>query len=118
MRMWMINPKFLCRYHLLGEHKELHMLVGALNKGKNLKGYFDKNQIAIHYIIPRHEELVKEFIRRGYNHKSPLPEFNVYIKGKIDLLYNLQDLQNRCSTCQKLQKNYKPIEILYMRKNG
>ena len=31
--MWKVNPKFLCVRHLLGEHKELHMLVGTLNKG-------------------------------------------------------------------------------------
>ena len=24
MRMWMLNPKFLCRQHLLGEHSEIH----------------------------------------------------------------------------------------------
>lgn len=24
MRMWMIDPKLLCRKHLLGEHNEIH----------------------------------------------------------------------------------------------
>jgi len=28
MRMWMLNPKALCRKHLMGEHVEIHMLVG------------------------------------------------------------------------------------------
>ena len=30
--MWMVNPKILCKNHILGEHKELHQCVGILNK--------------------------------------------------------------------------------------
>ena len=36
MRMWMIDPKLLCRKHLLGEHLEIHMFVGTINKGINV----------------------------------------------------------------------------------
>lgn len=31
MRMWMVDPKIMCRKHLLGEHLELHMLAGCIN---------------------------------------------------------------------------------------
>ena len=31
MRMWMVNPGFMCNKHLLGEHVECHMLVGHLH---------------------------------------------------------------------------------------
>ena len=41
MRMWMVNPEILCRKHLLGEHVELHMLVGWIIKGKSIQGYLD-----------------------------------------------------------------------------
>ena len=36
MRMWMIDPTMLCTKHLLGEHVELHMFVGTINKNKKL----------------------------------------------------------------------------------
>lgn len=34
MRMWVVNPKILCRKHLLGEHVELHMATGHLQRGR------------------------------------------------------------------------------------
>lgn len=33
MRMWLVPPSHMCRKHLLGEHVELHMLLGTLKKG-------------------------------------------------------------------------------------
>ncbi len=72
MRMWMIDPKLMCRKHLLGEHRELHALVGILKKGTGIQGYLDNNLIETHNIVNRHEELVKEMTNRGYSHKSPL----------------------------------------------
>ena len=30
MRMWGVDPKQMCRQHLLGEHVELHMQAGAV----------------------------------------------------------------------------------------
>jgi hypothetical protein len=71
MRMWMIDPKYMCRKHLLGEHVEIHMIIGAIKKNKNLQGFFDKKLIEINSIITRHDELVFEMIKRGYNHNSP-----------------------------------------------
>lgn len=38
MRMWMLPPETMCRKHLLGEHVELHMLLGSLRRGKTLTG--------------------------------------------------------------------------------
>ena len=39
MRMWNINPEKLCKNHLLGEHVEMHKLVGNLTKGRSVQGY-------------------------------------------------------------------------------
>jgi len=39
MRMWMLPPETMCRKHLLGEHVELHMLLGSLRRGKNIDGF-------------------------------------------------------------------------------
>lgn len=100
MRMWMLPTSYMCDRHLLGEHVELHMFVGALNKGKNIHGYLDGKLLEIHNIIPRHDELVSEMSKRGMIHKSPLPVFNIRIAGKVDTENNLADLMRRCAFCR------------------
>ena len=77
MRIWDINPKYLCRKHLLAEHRELHGLWNILTKHGEKGGYsyhpetrrWVGKQKALYL---RHEALVKEFSRRGYNHYTPL----------------------------------------------
>lgn len=99
MRMWNINPKFLCRQHLLGEHLEMHMFAGCIRKGKNIQGYIDKGLVEIHNIKKRHDTLADEMATRGYNHKSDL-QFEVQEHtGKIDIDRSTKDLQNRCREC-------------------
>lgn len=97
--MWLVNPRKLCREHLLGEHKELHQLVGSLLKGKSVKGYIEKGQVEIHSIEKRHKELVKEMIARGYKHKSPIKKFKSFRAGKINILENERELERRCKNC-------------------
>lgn len=103
-RMWMVNPKKLCRNHLLGEHKELHQLIGSLNKGKRVKGHIEKGQVEIHNIKKRHDQLVKEMLNRGYKHLSPLQKFKDYKAGKINISENEKELVKRCKECRKLSK--------------
>jgi hypothetical protein len=102
--MWMINPKYLCRQHLLGEHKELHQLIGSLNKGKSIKGHIDKGQVEVHSIKKRHNQLVAEMKSRGYKHQSPLPKFKSKKLGKIDIINNYKELKKRCKECKNLIK--------------
>jgi hypothetical protein len=102
MRQWHINPKFLCRKHLLGEHVEHHMFIGALKKGKNLKGYIEKGLVEINTLKERHEEIVEELKNRGYNHNSPLeidPNL-LYEAGKINKKSNFKELLRRCPECR------------------
>ena len=101
-RMWMVNPKKLCRNHLLGEHKELHQLIGSLNKGKSVQGHIDRGQIEVHNIKTRHKQLVQEMKARGYNHLAPLPKFRHYKAGKINISENEQELIRRCKDCRRL----------------
>ena len=104
MRMWLIDPKILCKNHLLGEHNELHKLVGAINKGKNLKGYYEKKLVDPMLMYFRHHQLVREMLDRNYNHKSELPLINykdVPYDIRIDLDKNLLDLLSRCEECRK-----------------
>lgn len=89
MRIWDIKPEYLCRNHLLGEHRELHAIWSVLVNGK--KGYSFhpetkrwKGKLAALYF--RHQLLVKELEKRGYSHSSPLDE--KLAKGKrIQELY-------------------------------
>lgn len=74
MRMWMVNPRNMCRQHLMGEHVELHMFLGAMRKGISMQGYLDNNMLEPESIVTRHTALVQEMQRRGYKHNSPLTE--------------------------------------------
>lgn len=96
----MINPKLLCNKHLLGEHVELHMLVGSILKNKSLEGFKKNNLIEVHNINKRHQELVKEMIRRGMNHNSELPKFKSFKYGKVNIQNNLKELKQRCNKCK------------------
>lgn len=77
MRIWDINPKYLCRQHLLGEHRELHAIWSILTKDKN--GYARhpetlRWQGKLKALYFRHDKLIKEMDRRGYDHQTPLPK--------------------------------------------
>jgi len=85
MRVWDIEPKYLCRQHLLGEHRELHGLWNILTKHK-AKGGYARHPETLRWVgkagalYARHEALVKEFMRRGYSHHTPLDKR--YARGK------------------------------------
>lgn len=101
MRMWMVDPKIMCRKHLLGEHVECHMFVGTIHKNKNMKGYFKNELLCVSKLKTRHDELVKEMIRRGYNHKSELPEFDWSGEdGEICPEKSKNELLDRCKECK------------------
>lgn len=77
MRVWDIHPKHLCRKHLLAEHRELHGLWNILTKHKGRGGY-SRHPETLRWVgkqkalFKRHEDLVKEFVHRGYKHHTPL----------------------------------------------
>lgn len=104
MRMWMVDPKKLCRKHLLGEHVELHMFVGTIKRGSSLKGYLEKGLLDTTSIMKRHAALVKEMKVRGYNHKSELYYEDVLgLTGCIDIQENEKELARRCEKCKELK---------------
>lgn len=83
MRVWDIAPKHLCREHMLGEHREVHAIWTVLIENK--KGYSQHPETLrwrgkLKALFLRHEKLVKEMARRGYNHNSPLDK--KFAKGK------------------------------------
>ena len=105
MRMWMINPKLLCRKHLLGEHGEIHKHRHNFVKHHSIKGRIEPIvQIEPESMESRHDELVKEMLARGYNHNSPyvLPDLSYLLekhrKAKVNLDESIEQLK-RCSEC-------------------
>lgn len=100
MRMWNVDPKLMCRKHLLGEHVEMHMFAGSILKNKSIQGYLDKGLVEVHRIAQRHDELAAEMERRGFRHCSPMiddcPSFKA---GSVDPQANLLELARRCPDC-------------------
>jgi len=110
MRMWGVDPKMLCRKHLLGEHVEMHMFAGCVIKQMKLDGYIKKGLVELDQIRTRHDQLAEEMIQRGYRHHSRFPTeaFNSaywmghYDKlvGKVNVTANERELINRCEDCK------------------
>ena len=105
MRMWNTPPRLLCRQHLLGEHKEMHMFVGAFRRQISLYGYIEGGMLETARIKDRHDALVSEMEHRGYMHLSPI-DVNPTdeVRGRVDVFANLKELARRCARCALLQK--------------
>ena len=96
MRIWDISPSKLCRNHLLGEHRELHAMWIVITENK--KGYSLhpetlrwKGKLKAMYL--RHEQLVVEMIKRGYNHQSPLDKRKATGKSFQDVFIDVPSKQ-------------------------
>jgi len=77
MRIWDINPGYLNRESLLGEHREVHAIFSIVINAK--KGYARHPETlrwrsSIGALCIRHDILVCEMLLRGYRHHSPSPE--------------------------------------------
>ena len=75
MRIWDINPGYLNRQSLLGEHRELHGIVSIIVNRK--KGYSHHPETVrwAGYgwaLRQRHRLLAAEMSLRGFNHESPV----------------------------------------------
>lgn len=109
MRMWMVDPRKMCDQHLLGEHVELHMLVGTVIRKKSVAGFVANKLIEVHNVRRRHAQLVAEMTRRGMKHKSPLPAFRAIRLGKVSIRANLLELARRCRACRHRQTRRVPL---------
>lgn len=108
MRMWGVEPHVMCRQHLLGEHVEMHMLMGTLAKGISVAGYIRDGLVDVRRIAERHDQLVAEMHTRGFNHRStavPDATLSALIAryqdnpGRVDTEANLSELVRRCPAC-------------------
>lgn len=107
-RMWGVNPRILCQNHILGEHREMHQVKGTVEKHDHgesiLEGLADTNAIDTTLIKERHDELVEEMRRRGWDgHSTPMEEINNQYDGigQIDIDENLTLLLERCDDCKE-----------------
>ena len=108
MRIWDIPPSRLCRNHLLGEHRELHamwVIITERKKGYSLHPETIRWKGKLKAMYLRHEELVKEMINRGYDHKSPLDKRKATGKSKQDFFVDIpskqiQILKQKGCSCQ------------------
>lgn len=107
MRMWMIEPKFLCQKHLLGEHGEIHKHRHNFVKEHSIAGR--RGQIEPESMETRHNELAAEMSCRGYAHNSPysLPNLSMYdlTDFKVDIQKSFDDLMDRCLCCAERIKS-------------
>jgi len=104
MRMWMVDPKLMCRKHLLGEHNEIHKHRHNFVKGHSISGRISPVvQIEPKSMLLRHDALVDEMKCRGYNHQSPyeMPDLSKYdiMDIKVDISESLKELKKRCDEC-------------------
>ena len=103
MRMWMVPPEVMCRKHLLGEHVEIHMMVGSLRRGRSIAGHLERKQLEPCAAQQRHSALAAELRRRGYRHVSPLPGHGqltaMQRAVKVDAAWSLIELRRRCAEC-------------------
>ena len=110
MRIWDIDPKYLCRKHLLAEHRELHGLWNILTK-HGCKGGYSRHPETLRWLgkqkalYNRHEALVKEFTQRGYQHHSSLDINYAIGSAKQKVLINT-------ITEQKILLKNKPCDCL------
>ena len=91
MRIWDIEPSFLCRQHLLGEHRELHAIWSIITKRK--KGYSKHPETKrwfgkLKALYIRHNKLVIEMKKRNYSHNSNLESRLATGNKKQDIFIN------------------------------
>lgn len=114
MRVWDIHPKYLCRKHLLAEHRELHGLWNILTIHK-AKGGYSRHPETLRWVgkqkalYLRHEKLIEEFFKRGYKHHTPLDKRlavgsniqSIFINSIKEQKVILKNKQCDCCTSEK-----------------
>ena len=103
VRIWCLPVSFLDRQRLLGEHGELHVIWSVLlKKRRGIKAGFQNHPQTLRFdgeimgmLIDRYEQQRDEFIKRVYNHGSPLEsrvDLHGYIK-RIPYIYSDEEYQ-------------------------
>lgn len=117
----MVNPKLMCREHLLGEFRELKMFVGTLRKQNKIDNYIKHNCLEIKNLVPRWAELRDEMLRRNYKPKAVIREEDLILNHLTEehlrcfvprewslnkLFYNSRKEKNGCIHCQEMYQKF------------
>jgi len=110
MRMWMVEPQYMCDQHVLGEHRECHMLFGAVTRKQDLYGYIVGGLVEVQNLPSRHAALAAEMHKRGFMDATPLffdKDYDLSKKdlGKVDVKDSEDDLFGRCIKCRQRREN-------------
>jgi len=108
MRIWDLSVKKLCKNHILGEHRELHAIWNIISRNK--KGYLNHPETKrwkgkLKTLYNRHEKLVVEMEKRGYNHNSPL-DIDLAVRKEIQFEHinsiddQIKILKNKMCKCK------------------
>lgn len=105
-RMWMVDPSLMCQTHRLGEHKEIHDLVGFIRGGHIEKVIFhaSRGQVFPAAIERRHRQL-----EQYDGHDSPIDvpavADELQMASVTDSLvsHNMQELGRRCDDCVEVR---------------
>ena len=107
VRMWLVDPELMCKQHRLGEHKEIHDLVGFIRNGHIEKVQFhaSRGQVFPQHISMRHEQLEAH---DGLDSPISVPDVAedlqmTEVTGRL-LKHNRQELARRCDECAKKQE--------------
>lgn len=110
MRMWMIDPRLLCKSHLLGEHFELHKFYHRFENRLSMDGYLTRKLIQPELMQLRHDQLANEMTYRGYNHASPYTQPDLsYLSPEqratqVGIAESHRILVDRCIYCVNQRK--------------
>jgi hypothetical protein len=101
VRIWCVPVSELDWQHLLGEHAELHCIVGALlGKYKAYQNHPETLRFRdrIEQLYARHADQLSEMQKRGYRHDSRLPQSTQpYIYSKEEYGRDHAELMRRQS---------------------
>lgn len=114
MRMWNVNPRFMCREHLLGEHLELHMLANSLRQGARVRPLVAHGLVEPYNVQGRHALVAAEMAARGYAHRTPMDAVQLaepMPEGHVCEVVGSAELPRRCEACRALQA-VEPYEYL------
>lgn len=82
----------------------MHQIVGTIRKHEHgeaiVQGHAKKKQIDTSKIQERHDELVEEMERRGYDHDSPMNYDDSLGLGEVDVDKSIGILTSRCDDCE------------------
>lgn len=94
----MVNPRIMCRQHLLGEHRELHAIAGMIRKRGALTA--SREFVEARLMHERHAEIETEMRRRGYVPRTAFPSVEPIDFGSVDREASMRELTRRCTVCR------------------